>query len=171
MAMIILIGPPCSGKDTWLKTYDHDLGNFYHYSPDAEIERLALNDRLKYQDAWEMYKKWAYRGYEKEMQEDFKEISYRHVVINKTNLTKKSREKYLSLMPRTNKVGIVFSAPIDILLKRSEERAERPPLYKYIPPDVIQSMTNRFEMPTCDEGFDTIFSYNEFDLIREHARQ
>ena len=169
MVMVILVGIPCAGKDTWLNGPHSNLGNYYHYSPDAELERLALRDGITYQKAWEAYNEWVYTDYEDSMKEEIKNITDRHVVINKTNLTKTSRARYLNLMPNINKVAVVFRTPVDIALARSRERQQRPPLYKHVPPAVIEKMVERLEIPTYDEGFETIFDYNGSQLI-QHQR-
>jgi hypothetical protein len=81
----------------------------------------------------------------------------KNVVINMTNLTKKSRNRHLSKFPNAlyDKVAIVFPK-LDMMeyVNRNTKRALEE--NKSIPLNVLSEMLNNWEEVSIDEGFNKI---------------
>lgn len=76
------------------------------------------------------------------------------IIIDRTNMSSKARKKYFNLL---RPYGYTFEAVVfEIPEKEEWDRRLNSRPGKTIPPDVIQNMVDRFEMPTEAEGFDKI---------------
>jgi len=153
--LYLLIGPPLSGKDTFLKTC-HEL-----FNPDSVIISrddilMSLHDTDDYSEAFhKVDQKEVDRLLNQKIQDCID--GKKNVIINMTNLTKRGRNRHLSKFPNSDyvKIAIVFPK-LDITeyinrnLKRKNEEN------KFIPLNVIQSMIDNWEDVTSDEGFDSI---------------
>jgi predicted kinase len=151
--LTILIGLPRSGKSTWitknvtdevvisrddaLVKYAKELYNVKTYSEAFK----ALNDNdQKAVDAiiGTVFQKAVKEG--------------KDIVIDMTNMSKKSRRKWLAQYGG-NKKAIIFATDMDEIARRNEH--DRKTIGKYIPPFVIDNMAKNFVYPQYDE-FDTI---------------
>lgn len=150
--VILLVGPPLSGKDTFLKSYD--FTNYTIISRDDILMSLYPNG--SYSEAFELVDhKIVDRILNEKIQNS---ISKREdVIINMTNLTRKSRNKHLSKFPKSiySKIAIVFpKLDFTDYINRNEGRSLNE--NKFIPVSVIKSMVDNWTDITHDEGFDTI---------------
>jgi predicted kinase len=150
--VILLIGPPLSGKDTYLRSQDYS--DFTMISRDDIL--MSLHDTNDYSEAFhKVDQKEVDRLLNQKIQDCID--AKKNVIINMTNLTKKGRNRHLSKFPNSDyeKIAIVFPK-LDITeyinrnLKRKNEEN------KFIPLNVIQSMIDNWEDVTSDEGFDSI---------------
>ena len=77
------------------------------------------------------------------------------VVIDRTNLTVKSRKKLLDIINKSaysyKKIAIVLECDPDVLEQRLNSRPG-----KSIPSHAINNMRKTFQKPTKEEGFDDI---------------
>lgn len=150
--ILMLVGPPLSGKDSLLKKLNlddvtiisrddilmslHDTNDYseaFHKVDQKEVDRLLIQ---KIQDCIDNKK---------------------NVIINMTNLTKKGRNRHLSKFPNSDyeKIAVVFpKLDIDEYINRNLKRKNEE--NKFIPLTVIQSMIDNWEDVTSDEGFDSI---------------
>jgi predicted kinase len=159
--LYMLVGLPGSGKSTYS---EKNLGpalqlarDFFYYSTDYHIDRIAKDHGLTYDDVFEDNIKDATAVMNLFLAEAIK--SKRDVIWDQTNLTVNSRRKKLARFPpEYRKVAIVFEVPEDVL---NERLAGRPG--KTIPPHIISSMRNTYVAPTFDEGFNyiVIIPYDE----------
>jgi predicted kinase len=150
--VILLVGPPLSGKDTYLKTI--------HFSSFTKISRddilMNLSDSDNYSDA---FKKIDQSIVDRTLNDKIIDsVSNKdNVIINMTNLSKRGRRKHLSKFPSPiyEKIAIVFpKLELDEYLRRNDKRNKEE--NKFIPPSVIKDMIERWEDVTYDEGFDKI---------------
>lgn len=83
---------------------------------------------------------------------------YPNIIIDATHLTKASRAKVLKRLASVDEIrAIVMTTPLEIALERNTKREGR----ERVPDDVIKSMYDSFELPTKEEGFDSIAYINE----------
>jgi len=150
--VILLVGPPLSGKDTYLRSQDYS--DFTMISRDDIL--MSLHDTDDYSEAFhKVDQKEVDRLLNQKIQDCIG--GKKNVIINMTNLTKRGRNRHLSKFPNSDydKIAIIFPK-LDITeyinrnLKRKNEEN------KFIPLNVIQSMIDNWEDVTSDEGFDSI---------------
>ncbi len=143
----MLIGLPGSGKSTWARTYLSDLTIL---STDDLLEEWATTNGKTYNEAFN--EPGLYPLIEKQMYKNLVEAftAGKHIVIDRTNLSRKIRSKILGrLPPRYIKFAAVFQVERDELDKRLQQRYET--TGKHIPSHVIYDMLNRFEHPLTYE--------------------
>jgi tRNA uridine 5-carbamoylmethylation protein Kti12 len=164
---ILLVGPPGSGKSTYRNNFDED---FTIISSDDYIQAAADLKGTTYDAVF----KDEIDEASKKADADFKAAvkDYKNILIDRTNMTIKSRRKYLSQLSKDYiQTAIVFLAPCmkeffdkDIFVpinpgidfKYNERLLAREG--KRIPASVIYDMYRGFEMPDYgEEPFDNIF--------------
>ena len=150
--VIILVGPPLSGKDTYLKT--QDFSDFVIVSRDDIV--MSLHTSGDYNQAFsQVDQKLVDKILNETIQNSID--NKRNVVINMTNLTKKTRQRHLSKFPSDiyDKVAVVFpKLPLEEYINRNLRRQNEE--NKFIPLNVIESMINNWEDVEYEEGFDKI---------------
>jgi len=150
--VILLVGPPLSGKDTYLKTQD----NFDYDIISRDDILMSLHDTDDYSSAYNsVNQKEVDKILIQKIQDSISEK--RNVIINMTNLSRKSRNRHLCKFPNSDydKIAIVFpKLNICDYINRNDKRKEEE--NKFIPLNVIQSMIDNWEDVTLDEGFNTI---------------
>ncbi len=156
----VLIGLPGSGKSTWTKNAIENLENVAICSTDNMIEEWATNhpDGPKtYSEAFDIA---PLKDFENQF---FRDVKWScdngmNVIIDRTNMTAKTRQRILSLVPETyKKVAVVFNVNEDELKRRLEERAKA--TGKNIPDEVIARMRKYYEKPYAGE-FDEVIKIN-----------
>jgi len=150
--VILLIGPPLSGKDTYL--------NSQNYSDYVTISRddilMSLHDTDDYSSAFNtVNQKEVDKILNQKIQDSISEK--KNVIINMTNLSKKSRNRHLCKFPNQTyeKIAIVFPK-LDISEYEIRNTKRKTEINKFIPIDVITDMLDRWEDVNSDEGFDSI---------------
>lgn len=146
---IILVGPPMSGKSTWLKKHapNHlvvcrdqvilDLAKTQNYN-----EAYHIMDEDKVNQEFDLRKKEALK-------------SGKDIVFDLTHMTEKSRRKSMAGIPKNMKRrAVVFLVGYETLKARNEVRAKEE--NKRIPDYVLQNMMGNLSMPMRSEGFDEI---------------
>ncbi len=150
--LILLVGPPLSGKDTYLRR--NDIDDFIVISRDDILMSLHTNS-----DYTQAFNEVDQKLVDKLLNEKIQNCidNKLNVIINMTNLSKKSRQRHLSRFPSDvyKKTAIVFprldvTEYINRNLKRKNEEN------KFIPLNVIQSMLQNWEEVSLEEGFDQI---------------
>jgi predicted kinase len=145
-----LIGVPGSGKSTWIKDQIWALG-LTVVSTDAFVEDYAQECGSTYSEVFDDYMP---RAVELMANQVVFAREHGHTVIwDQTSTTVKSRAKKFNMLPDYEHIAIVFRTPELGVLK--ERLASRPG--KEIPWDVVESMINKWEEPTKEEGFKEIW--------------
>jgi predicted kinase len=141
-----LVGVPGSGKSTWFeKTQVGQL-----ISSDEIIESVAAEYEMSYNEVFQDLIKFADKAMWRNLelcaqdQED--------VVIDRTNLTVKSRKRFMNFLKGYEFEAFVFPTPEETEWRRRLD--SRPG--KTIPAHVLVSMLKNFESPTEKEGFSKI---------------
>ena len=151
-----MIGTPCSGKSTYI---DNILSNCEIISTDNIIEQIAKENNSTYS---EMFDKIDFKKINKEMFEKFKNAvsENKDIVIDRTNMTIKSRKRFLSNLTKNyTKYAISFDVSKETIMERNDKRFKE--TGKHIPENVIDSMIKSFQQPTKEEGFDYIIVIKE----------
>jgi predicted kinase len=150
--VILLVGPPLSGKDTYLRTQDYS--DYVIISRDDIL--MSLHDTDDYSSAFNtVNQKEVDKILNQKIQDSIGEK--RNVIINMTNLSKKSRNRHLCKFPNIDydKIAIVFPKLnlCDYINRNDKRKVDE---NKFIPVNVIQTMIENWQEITLDEGFDSI---------------
>jgi predicted kinase len=173
--LYVLIGPPCTGKSTWIKK------NGFISDPDCKIissdnivEELVSARGLTYDDFFQSQDKnlkWKHRVL---FEEQFKDIpDYKNIILDLTNLNVKSRKGIMGKIPDLDeryKISVVFrfKGREETILKMMEKRSkelEKKGKKKTIPMNVMLSMFSSFEPPQPEEGFDLNIEVDNTDFF------
>ena len=150
--ILMLVGPPLSGKDSLLKKIN--LDDVTIISRDDIL--MSLHDTNDYSEAFnQVDQKLVDKLLAQKIQDCITEK--KDVIINMTNLSKKGRNRHLSKFPNNDyeKIAVVFpKLDIDEYINRNLKRKKEN--NKFIPVNVIQSMIENWQETTSDEGFDQI---------------
>jgi len=150
--VIIFVGPPLSGKDTFLNS--NNFTDFTIISRDDIL--MSLHDNSSYSEAFDkVNQKEVDRLLNQKIQDSISKKE--NVVINMTNLSPKSRNKNLSKFPNNDyyKIAVVFpKLDLSDYINRNEGRSINE--NKFIPVPVIKNMLDNWVEVSYSEGFDTI---------------
>lgn len=159
--MIMLIGPPGSGKSTYINdllmiknALCNDNYKVVVISTDDIFEELAKDAGITYTEAFD---KFSFKEIEREMfnRLDTAIKENRDIIIDQTNMSVKSRARKLQKFPSNyHKEAVVFNVDRVELDRRLNEREKE--TGKIIPKFVVDSMLRSYQEPTKAEGFDLI---------------
>lgn len=148
-----MIGLPASGKSTLAsKLIELIPSKPIIVSSDMHIENYALANDKTYNEVFKDFVKTA----EKRMYEDAEMAFFKgyDVIWDQTNLSRKSRQKKLAMVPNEyRKIACVVSAPENL----RERLYSRPG--KFISEHIVESMAQTYVPPTKEEGFDSILVF------------
>jgi predicted kinase len=153
----MLIGIPAAGKSTWVwhfRQNNNYPADHCTISTDDVIENIACMYNIRYHECHNVLFQFADQQASRDLSEAVSKGL--HIIWDQTNLTRKSRARKLRLIPaeQYNRIAVVFPMPEEQEWRRRLD--SRPG--KLIPEDVLQSMKDRYESPTLDEGFAEIRS-------------
>lgn len=147
--IIYVCGLPGSGKSYYInKMYP----NYVIISNDLIVEEYAKKHNIGYNDAWNRIsfsyvRKECKRRFDKAISEN------KNIVIDNTNLTIKSRRKYIA--NGYKRICIFFRISDSLLKMRTEKRKNE--TGKYISQSVVEDMIKRTQLPNKEfENFDEI---------------
>ena len=152
---IMLIGLPGCGKSTYVKKAQavlDGLGVTYTIvSSDDYIQAIADASGKTYNEVFRDNVKDAERNVNATLQQAIKTDS--SVIWDQTNLSAKIRSGRIKQFPKHYyKLAVVVRCNVDA--EWNKRLTSRPG--KIIPPNVLESMSKNFELPTLEEGFDEI---------------
>lgn len=153
----ILVGHPYTGKSSFIKEQKIINDNVpVIISSDMFLEQYAAQYGLSYSDIFHEKIKWATK--ESDNMFDYAIEHGLDIVIDKTNMTKKSREKWIKPLLENDYeiVCVVFKhLTKDELDKRRSTRTD-----KFISDEVINMMISKYEQPNVHEGISHILFKN-----------
>ena len=152
--VLTLIGPPLSGKSTWIKD-NFDLNEIAWISRDQTLLDVYGSDNYD-----EAFKNVNQKEVDRVLISNIQNASKdgKNVIIDMTNMTRKRRISNLDYFgDEYYKVAVIFPILDEAEyerrnLKRKEEES------KWIPPHVLKSMISSYQSVTKEEGFDKIVS-------------
>lgn len=153
----VLVGPPCAGKSTWR---EHNITDEIVISRDdilVDYGKNKFGENATYSEIWkqltELNLQIEIDNYVQMFYEDAIK-QRRNIIIDMTNVSKKSRNKWLSNLPKGYcKKAIIFATSFDEIEKRNKSRGKKEG--KNIPQSVIENMMKGFILPM----------YNEIDVM------
>lgn len=153
LKVYVLVGVPAAGKSTWVK--NQTLTDDYIYiSTDHHIEAQAAKLDATYNEVFAEFMPTAIDL----MIDDVvnARLSGKDIIWDQTSTTIASRKKKFNMLKQYTHIAVVFPTPsrdeLDVRL------SGRPG--KHIPKNVVDSMIERFQMPTTDEGYSKIIVIN-----------
>lgn len=157
--VIMLIGPPGSGKTTFRNQY---LKNIPVVSTDDLLLRIATETGKTYTEAFNLHYKECEARYR--TLTNLYQNNDQTYIIDRTNLTRKSRAKTLAVVPsRYTKVAITMPIySIESLMLRINKRPDQP-----IAESIVRDMVRTYRWPNTDEGFNLILSAIEVPRLLE----
>lgn len=151
---VILVGPPLSGKDTFISKLEID--NLEVISRDAIV--LELSPGMNYNEAFSTVNQ---KLVDKTLKARIREASSenKNVIINLTNLRKRGRRSFLlKFSDEYKKIAIIFPIlSMDEYDKRNSFRTESEG--KTISMKVIKEMIDGYEAIDELENFDKVINY------------
>ncbi len=150
--VILLVGPPLSGKTTWVNNNFPDTNVISR----DEIVMEVFGSR----NYTEAFRNVNQKDVDKLLRQRILEVSQsgQSVIIDMTNISPKRRRSNLSTFGKNyNKVAVVFPILSDSeYLARNNKRIINE--NKSISLSIIKDMISNFVTPSFDEGFDEIIS-------------
>jgi predicted kinase len=160
-SVTLMIGPPGSGKSTWLEPNFEDEHTKV-ISRDQVIMDMAEAETKKkttYSEAWHIVDQGAVTH---KTRDDFTTATFDpgvSVILDMTNVSRKSRRQWLSNLPHfIKKKAVVFLTDREELMKRNKVRSKTEG--KDIPTDVMDRMMSQFMIPLHDEFDDIDWLFN-----------
>jgi predicted kinase len=156
--ILILIGPPLSGKDSLLKQLD--LSDTTVISRDDIL--MEMSDTDDYSDAFNTV---SQKEVDAELQRRLFDAADngKNAIINMTNMTSKRRRHNLEYFgDEFTKIAVIF--PIlewDEYKRRNDKRKSQE--NKWIPEHVIKRMIGTYQPIRDEEGFDKVVSLENND--------
>jgi predicted kinase len=152
----LLIGAPLSGKSTYLVTTKN---NEVVVSRDAMLMEYGYTNNLgsTYSEIWNNLSEADQKLIDVATQTKFNTAvkNGQHIIIDMTNMSAKSRNRWVSNLPKNYiKEAVVLFTSYKTLVERNEIRNAE--TGKFIPEYVLKNMSKSFAMPM----------YNEFDRIQ-----
>jgi predicted kinase len=158
--LIVGIGVPGSGKSTLLKKMAGSHGYAYLSTDDIRKELTGnIEDQSRNREVWEEAKKRL----KEKLQED------KPVVFDATFTVVEERRNFLDFA-RANGArkiqGIFLDTPPEVAKERNRTRDRQVPEY------VIDKMSDRlrYSPPKPEDGFDAVFTFDEFEHLKEAER-
>ena len=146
--VIFLIGVPTSGKSTF--SSNPKYSKYTRVSSDDILQEVAKERQQSYNTVFKANIRFAQIAMMKVLRKAIEDG--KNIIIDQTNLTKKNRREKLKLIPpHYKKTAVYFIVDLKTALQRNTQRPG-----KVIPPEVLERMIKEYEIPTNEEGFDTI---------------
>lgn len=144
----MLVGIPTAGKSTF--SNDKKYKDYIRVSSDDILQEVAKERKQSYNTVFKANIRFAQIAMMKVLRKAIEDG--KNIIIDQTNLTKKSRREKLKHIPaHYKKTAVYFIVDLKTALQRNTQRPG-----KVIPPEILERMIKEYELPTNEEGFDTI---------------
>lgn len=150
--VIILIGPPLSGKTTWIRE------NF----PTTEVisrDEIVM-EVYGSRNYTEAFKSVDQKEVDKVLTQKFLDanLSKKNVIVDMTHMSSKRRKKNLNYFSDDYyKIGVIFPIlSVDEYERRNQKRIEEE--NKDIPMGIVKSMISSYQPVMIDEGFNKLIT-------------
>lgn len=152
--VLILVGPPLSGKSTWIRK-NFDEGTFTLISRDQMVLNVYGSD-----DYNQAFQEVDQGEVDRRLIDSLKLAIEKNenVIIDMTHLTPKRRKYHLSFFPKSYyKVAVIFPmlSESEYEVRNAKRTIEE---NKTIPMHVIKNMISSYQPTSKDEGFNRIIS-------------
>jgi len=148
MELIMLVGIPTAGKSTF--SNDPKYKKYVRVSSDDILQEVAKERQQSYNTVFKGNIRFAQIAMMKVLRKAIEDG--KSIIWDQTNLTKKQRREKLKHIPaHYKKTAVYFIVDLETALKRNTQRPG-----KVIPPEILERMIKEYELPTNEEGFDTI---------------
>jgi predicted kinase len=145
---IFLVGVPTSGKSTF--SSNPKYSKYTRVSSDDILQEVAKERKQSYNTVFKANIRFAQIAMMKVLRKAIEDG--KSIIWDQTNLTRKQRREKLKHIPDTyKKTAVYFIVDLETALKRNTQRPG-----KVIPPEILERMIKEYELPTNEEGFDTI---------------
>jgi predicted kinase len=155
------VGPPCSGKSTYIQelrnagSFDSPENNTIIISRDDALMDIGKQKypTLNYSELFKTLTEDDQKEVDTLVQKRFKAaiVNKDNIVIDMTNMNPKSRRKWLANVNSSyTKHIVVFFTGYEELMKRNTIRAAK--TGKYIPNHIFVDMMKKFKLPMSDEA-------------------
>lgn len=155
----MFVGLPASGKSTVSASIIADNDMYHRYSTDDLVEQFAEENDMTYSEAFPDYIKTATDIANDELAEAL-ELGV-DVIWDQTNMTIKKRRQILQKFDDTYRKECICILPPfteDDVAEWKTRLGNRPG--KVIPEFVLTNMAKSFQLPTSNEGFNSISFYD-----------
>ena len=144
----MLVGIPTAGKSTF--SNDPKYKKYVRVSSDDILQEVAKERQQSYNTVFKGNIRFAQIAMMKVLRKAIEDG--KSIIWDQTNLTKKQRREKLKHIPaHYKKTAVYFIVDLETALKRNTQRPG-----KVIPPEILERMIKEYELPTNEEGFDTI---------------
>ena len=148
MELIMLVGVPTSGKSTF--SNQQKYSKYIRISSDDILQEVAKERQQSYNTVFKANIRFAQIAMMKVLRKAIEDG--KSIIWDQTNLTRKQRKEKLKHIPaHYKKTAVYFIVDLKTALQRNTQRP-----CKVIPPEVLERMIKEYELPTLEEGFDTI---------------
>ncbi len=158
--IMIMVGPPGSGKDTYAIKYikDRPGGNWTLISSDRKLYEIGCREGLVDKEGRVLYVDVISNPlfYEEAIASAYKEMKQaiaegKNIILSRTFTTEAERAQVLKLIPQNyEKTAVIMKTPVEMI----RERLKTSP--KAVPYGPIADRIRRFEPVNYEEGFDKI---------------
>jgi len=147
LVLIVLVGPPGSGKSTWGKKFAQDH-NLNYISTDELRARFGSGED-------DQTVSGAVFGYVKRIIPQLLSTG-KSVLIDATSMSRRDRKDYIKFADAVGayKIAIAFEVDRNTLIKRNQERGEKGG--RNVPVEVIDRFLGKYQRPDSSEGFDKV---------------
>jgi len=137
-ALVILVGPPASGKSTWGKKFAAD--NQMEYVSTDEIR-----GQIGFGEGDQSVSAQAFDIARRKIREALK--SKKSAMIDATSVNRKARKDWINMGRDANAfiIAVAFEVPKDELYRRDSQRA------RHVGPEVIDRFVAKYERPSHQE--------------------
>jgi predicted kinase len=160
--LVMMCGVPGCGKTTLINRITAFQPSYVVLSTDDYIEKKAQLDGKTYDGIFKDTIKEAEKTLSATL--TYAIENEKPIIWDQTNISVKTRKKKLALIPDNyEKMAIWFEIPESSEWQR--RLATRPG--KTIPRNILQAMAFDFQIPTTDEGFDTVLTSRNFSAYMD----